>query len=385
MKYLIVAGEASGDLHASRLMHALKERDSQAEFKFIGGDLMIKEGGTCIRHYRQTAYMGIVPVLIHLPQLVKTFLECRKVLLKWMPEALILVDYPTFNLLLAKQATAFFGTSVWYYIPPKIWAWKEWRGEKIKEYVWETIAIFPFEVPYYKEKFKYDVHYLGNPTADEVREFKKSYKETDEEFRKRYDLPDKKIIALLAGSRKQEIKDNLPAMIKATKHLADKYNIVLAGAPSISEKRYKRFLKKSNVKLIDNDTYALLAHSSAALVTSGTATLETALFNVPQVVCYETPFPKLIAWLRRHILKVKYISLPNLIADKEVIKELVADTFTVKNIRTELEKILEDTPERKEMLSQYAEIAQILGDKSAPNETAQFMIDYMNEGIEEFL
>ncbi len=368
MKYYLIAGEASGDLHASRLMQALKEADQEASFRFFGGDCMTAVGGERVRHYRELAYMGFVPVLLHLRTILGNMKMCKRDIVEWQPDVVILVDYPGFNLDIAKFVKAKTNIPVFYYISPKIWAWKEYRIKNIKRDVDELFSILPFEVPFFEEKHHYPIHYVGNPTADEVKEFLSSY---DGAFRS-YGKP---IIALLAGSRRQEIKDNLPAMIEAAEPFANDYQLVVAGAPGIEKEYYSRFTQGSSVDIVFGQTYPLLANSEAALVTSGTATLETALFNVPQVVCYETPLPRLIAFLRRHILKVKYISLVNLVVDKEVVSELVADTFTVENIRRELGNVLPGGDKRERILSEYGELRQRLGKPNAPKNAAEQMIE----------
>ncbi|UKK51761.1 lipid-A-disaccharide synthase [Prevotella sp. E13-17] len=373
MKYYLIAGEASGDLHASRLMQELKRNDVNASFRFIGGDLMAQVGGEMVKHYRELAYMGFIPVLLHLRTILKNMKRCKQDILQWHPDVVILVDYPGFNLDIAKFAHRL-GFKVFYYISPKIWAWKEYRIKNIKRDVDELFSILPFEVDFFENKHHYPIHYVGNPTADEVKEFLA----TKQKGELRNEIKgNKPIIALLAGSRKQEIKDNLPMMIRATKKFENDYDIVLAGAPSIEEDYYKQYLTGSKVTLLKEKTYALLSESHAALVTSGTATLETALFNVPQVVCYETPMPQLIGWLRKKILKVKYISLVNLVADREVVRELVADSFTFDNIQHELEIIL-DGPARKKMLEGYREVWGRLGKEHAPANAAKTMIQLLN-------
>ena len=373
MKYYLIAGEASGDLHASHLMHALKEHDQHADFRFLGGDLMSAEGGTRVKHYRELAYMGFLPVLLHLPTILRNMRMCKQDILQWQPDVVILVDYPGFNLKIAKFVKKETNIPVYYYIAPKIWAWKEYRINNIKRDVDELFSILPFEVDFFEKKHHYTIHYVGNPTAQEVREFlqKSDYSEYSE----------KPIIALLAGSRQQEIKDNLPAMIKATSHLTSQYDIMLAGAPGIERSYYEKFVQGTSVKLVENQTFALLSKATAALVTSGTATLETAMFRVPQVVCYETPIPSVIAFLRKHILKVKYISLVNLIADKEVVPELVADTFSEENIRTHLEDILPGSSQRQTMLEGYDEVILRLGDSRAPDVAAQQIFELLNNNL----
>lgn len=249
---------------------------------------------------------------------------CKEDIVAWRPDVVILVDYPGFNLDIARYVHKHTQIPVYYYISPKIWAWKEWRIKAIRRDVKELFSILPFEVPFY-QKHQYPIHYVGNPTAEEVMQFRRDYSESREAFLARHALSEKPIIALLAGSRKQEIKDNLPAMIEAARHFED-YQMVVAGAPSISRDYYNKVLGKQQVPIVDNETYALLTHSVAALVTSGTATLETCLLGVPQVVCYKTPVPKLVRFGFNHVLKVKYISLVNLVADAEVVKELLPTT-----------------------------------------------------------
>ena len=384
MKYYLIAGEASGDLHASRLMRSLKEKDEEAEFRFFGGDLMAAEGGTLVKHYRELAYMGFVPVLMHLPTILKGMKQCKQDIREWQPDVLILVDYPGFNLGIAKYVKASKICPVYYYISPKIWAWKEYRIKAIKRDVDELFSILPFEVEFFEQKHHYPIHYVGNPTAQEVREFLKA-PTTPPPIGEAYFTPPLRegaggrLIALLAGSRKQEIKDNLPAMIEATRHLASQYDVVLAGAPSIERAYYEPFIEGTHVKLVMNETYQLLNRATAALVTSGTATLETCMFRVPQVVCYETPLPRLIGWLRKKVLSVKYVSLVNLIADREVVRELVAESFSVDNIRHELELILPGGPDRQRMLDDYEEVHRRLGESDAPDRTAGIMVRLLNE------
>lgn len=376
MKYYLIAGEASGDLHASHLMHALKEHDQHADFRFFGGDLMAAEGGTRVKHYRELAYMGIIPVLLHLPTILRNMRMCKQDILQWQPDVVILVDYPGFNLKIAKFVKKETKIPVYYYIAPKIWAWKEYRIKNIKRDVDELFSILPFEVDFFEKKHHYPIHYVGNPTAQEVREFIDNSENSDNSDYSEYS--EKPIIALLAGSRQQEIKDNLPAMIEATSHLTSQYDIILAGAPGIERSYYEKFIQGTSVKLMENQTFVLLSKATAALVTSGTATLETALFRVPQIVCYETPIPTVIAFLRKLILKVKYISLVNLIADKEVVPELVADTFSVENIRTHLGKILPEGSQRQAMLEGYDEVIRRLGDSRAPDVAAQQIYELLN-------
>lgn len=379
MKYYLIVGEASGDLHASRLMRSLKKYDELAEFRFFGGDLMAAEGGTRVKHYKELAYMGFVPVLLHLGTIFSNMKRCKEDIVAWKPDVVILVDYPDFNLNIAKFLKKNTLIPVYYYISPKIWAWKEWRIKSIKRDVSEMFSILPFEVPFYEQKHKYPVHYVGNPTAQEVAEFRAGYHQTYEEFCRENNLDSRKpIVALLAGSRLQEIKDNLPAMIEVAERFED-YQMVLAGAPSIEDEYYDKFLEGTPVRVVKNKTYQLLSHTTAALVTSGTATLETALFNVPQVVCYETPLPKLIRFAFNHVLKVDYISLVNLVANKEVVPEMFADKFTIDGIANELYKIMPGQPARERMLAEYQEVLRELGSKVAPDEAASIMVDLLRK------
>lgn len=375
MKYYLIAGEASGDLHASHLMKALQQKDPQAEFRFFGGDLMAAVGGTQVKHYRDLAYMGFIPVLLHLPTILRNMKMCKEDIRQWQPDVVILVDYPGFNLKIAEYVKSQTNIPVFYYIAPKIWAWKEYRIKNIKRDVDELFSILPFEIDFFEKKHHYPIHYVGNPTAQEVRAFLKGSPESDGPSPKGGTGGRLPIIALLAGSRKQEIKDNLPAMIQATRHLADRYDIVLAGAPSIEREYYEQFLTGSSVRLVMNETYPLLSQATAALVTSGTATLETCMFRVPQVVCYETPLPRLIGFLKRHILHVRWVSLVNLIANREVVPELVAETFSIDDIRHELEAILPGGDKRQQMLADYEDVHRRLGESDAPDRAAQLMIE----------
>ena len=386
MKYYLIAGEASGDLHASHLMHSLKAEDPQAEFRFFGGDMMAAEGGTMVKHYRELAYMGFVPVLMHLPTILRNMKMCKQDIHDWQPDVVILVDYPGFNLDIAKYVHSQRLNSnsqkpqVFYYISPKIWAWKEYRIKNIRRDVDELFSILPFEVEFFEGKHQYPIHYVGNPTASEVKAFLEKAAIGNDDFLRHNVLSDTKpIIAILCGSRRQEIKDNLPAMLEAAAPFANDYQLVVAGAPGIDYDYYAQFTKGHHVNVLPQGwTYQLLYNSKAALVTSGTATLETALFRVPQVVCYETPLPQFIGYMRKKVLKVKYISLVNLVANKEVVKELVADSFTVENIRHELTKILEG-PARQQMLEGYERVAAYLGSLTAPDEAARIMCSLLKQ------
>lgn len=373
MKYYLIIGEASGDLHASHLMKALLKEDPKAEFRFFGGDMMSAVGGTRVRHYRELAYMGIIAVLLHLRTILRNMAFCKRDIVEWQPDAVILVDYPGFNLKIAKFVHDHTRIPVYYYISPKIWAWKEYRIKEIKRNVDELFSILPFEVPFFEQKHHYPIHYVGNPTAEEVRQFCAAYNVSGEEFRREHELDERPIIALLAGSRKQEIAGNLPQMIAAARRFGG-YQLVLAAAPGIDAEFYDAFTAGSDVRIVRGETYALLSHAHTALVTSGTATLETALFRVPQVVCYNTALPKLVGFLRRLVLKVKYVSLVNLIADREVVPELVANTFSEANIAEQLKRLLPDGAARREMLEGYEEVWQKIGADSPSERTAKEIV-----------
>ena len=379
MKYYLIVGEASGDLHASNLMKALKAQDAEAEFRFFGGDLMSAVGGTRVKHYKELAYMGFIPVLLHLRTIFRNMDMCKKDIVAWHPDVVILVDYPGFNLKIAEYVKKHTDIPVYYYISPKIWAWKEYRIKNIKRDVDELFSILPFEVDFFKGH-QYPIHYVGNPCVDAVDAFRQANDETFDAFVKDNELEGKPVIALLAGSRKQEIKDNLPDMLEAAQPFVGEYQLVLAGAPSIDPAYYQQYIGSDvPVKIIFGQTYRLLQQARAALVTSGTATLETALFRVPQVVCYYTPIGKVISFLRRHILKVKYISLVNLVANKEVVRELVADTMTVAHVRAELNALLNDATYRAKMLQEYDRMIKILGPAGASRQAASKMIELLSK------
>ena len=370
MKYYFVVGEASGDLHTSNLMKSLKEYDKNADFRFFGGDLMAAQGGTLVKHYRETAFMGFAPVVMNARTILNNLKLCKKDITNYRPDAVVLVDYPGFNLKIAKFVKTQLNIPVFYYISPKVWAWKEYRVESLKKYVDEMLCILPFEVNFYKKR-GYEVHYVGNPSVDEINT--RNYKdETFSEFITANKLPDRPIIALLAGSRKQEISRNLPPMLQAVKGFED-YQFVIAGAPGIEPQFYDDFVKGLPLKVLFNQTYRILAQSQAALVTSGTATLETALLNVPQVVCYRTPMPKLSYWAFKNILHTPYISLVNLICGREIVMEFFAKSFTVDNIRKELIQLLHVKNYRKNMLDNYAEMRRILGGTDASKKAAEII------------
>ncbi|MBR6286882.1 MAG: lipid-A-disaccharide synthase [Bacteroidaceae bacterium] len=378
MKYYLIVGEASGDLHASNLIRAIAERDPEAEFRFFGGDKMKAVGGTMVKHYRELAYMGFIPVLLHLRTILSNMKRCRLDVLEWKPDVLILVDYPGFNLSIAEYVKKHSQIPVYYYISPKIWAWKEHRIKNIKRDVDQLFSILPFEIKFFEQKHGYPINYVGNPCVDAVDEFRSGYAEDFSGFVARNSLSSKPIVALLSGSRRQEIKDNLPEMLSAIRGM-DAYQFVIAGAPGIERDYYNRFIEGTDVSIVFGQTYELLSHSEAALVTSGTATLETALMRVPQVVLYRTPLPHLLTFLKNHLLKVRFVSLVNLIADREVVRELVASLLTTENIRTELEAVLPGGMKRQTMLDDYDELARILGPAGASQHAADRMIELLRK------
>ncbi len=373
MKYYLIVGEASGDLHASNLMKSIKAVDADAEFRFFGGDLMSAVGGTRVKHYRELAYMGFVPVLMHLRTIFANMKLCKKDILEWNPDVLILVDYPGFNLSIAKYIRKKSRIPVYYYISPKIWAWKEYRIKNIKRDIDELFSILPFEIDFFEKKHGYKINYVGNPCVDAVDAFQKNSPRTREDFLKQNNLPDKPIVALLSGSRKQEIVSNLPMMIEAMKAYPE-YQPIIAGAPGIDKEFYAPYLE-SGAKILFGQTYDVLNNAHAALVTSGTATLETAIFNVPQVVCYATPMPKLYSWLKKNFLNVRFVSLVNLIADREAVRELIAADMNVANIKNELGYILpSDCEKRATMLNEYSRMMDILGEPGASERAAQKIV-----------
>ncbi|WP_016776331.1 lipid-A-disaccharide synthase [Anaerophaga thermohalophila] len=377
MKYYIIAGEASGDLHASNLIKELKQLDSEADFRFWGGDLMAAQGGTLVRHYRDTAWMGVWEVLMHLKSIFRNLDECREDILRYRPDVIILVDYPGFNLRIARFANEF-GFKVFYYISPKIWAWNTGRVKKIKKWVDKMFTILPFETDFFA-KHGVPVVYSGNPILDAINERK--YKdEKREDFLSRHSLPDRPIIAILPGSRTQEIERLLPDMLAMKKYFPE-HQFIVAGAPSFSSDYYNNFLpEREHVKVIFDETYALLQQAKAAMVTSGTATLEAALLNCPQVVCYKMwggAFTDFVA--KKIIIKVPYISLVNLIAGREVVAELFQKDMTGENLKAELQKILFDESVRHKIFDGYDEIRQIMGGPGSSKKTARLMWEALQE------
>lgn len=380
MKYFLVAGEASGDLHASNLMSALKSKDPHADFRFFGGDLMLAQGGIMLKHYRELAFMGFIPVLLNLGTILRNMKICQEAIIEYQPDVVILIDYPGFNLKIAKFVKTKTSIPVHYYISPKVWAWKEYRVKSFKKYVDEMLCILPFEVDFFK-KHNYKVDYVGNPTVDAVAHYRNSsIDDTPELFVESNSLESKPIIALLAGSRKQEIKDNLPAMLEVVSAFPA-YQPVIAGAPGIDAGYYKEYIGTHDCKIVFVQTYRLLTYAEVALVTSGTATLETALLRTPQVVCYKTPVPKLVYWFFKNILHTPYISLVNLIAGEEVVKELFAKFFTQKNIQNEVDLLLNDLEYRSNMLENYDRIISILGAPGASEKAARIIIEKLDKTI----
>lgn len=378
MKYYLLVGEASGDLHASNLMKAIKAVDNAAEFRFFGGDLMSAVGGERVRHYRDTAFMGFVPVLLHLRSIFSNMSFCKKDIVAWNPDVLILVDYPGFNLSIAEYIHKNTDIPVYYYISPKIWAWKEHRIKNIKRDVDELFSILPFEIEFFEKKHDYKINYVGNPCVDAVDAFLRGKPEERTSFLRRNTIPDKPVVALLAGSRKQEITANLPVMLQAMKDFPG-YQPVIAGAPGIDKDFYKPYLE-DGACIVFGETYNILNNAHAALVTSGTATLETGIFRVPQVVCYATPMARLYSWLKKRFLKVRFVSLVNLVAGKEVVRELVAADMCLENVKAELAKILPvDGEERKAMLNEYDRMLGILGEAGASERAAGMMVKLLKE------
>ena len=371
MKYFLIAGEASGDLHASNLMTALKNEDAQAEFRFFGGDLMQAVGGTLLKHYREMAFMGIIPVVLHLRTILRNMKTCEKEIERFHPDVVILVDYPGFNLKIARYVKTKLRLPVYYYISPKIWAWKQYRIKDFRRYVDRMFCILPFEVEFFRQ-LHYSVDYVGNPCVDAVDAFRQKQSAHPDSFRKDEELDNRPILALLAGSRRQEIKDNLPTML-AVAAAYPNHQAVIAGAPGIERAFYQQYMGDSKCKIVFDKTYSLLQHSDAALVTSGTATLETALFCVPQVVCYYVKAGKVASFIFRHFFHTKYISLVNLIAGREIVQELFGARFSYREIHDELGRILNDADYRNRMIAGYDSIIRLLGQPGASQRAARLI------------
>ena len=368
MRYYIIAGEASGDLHASNLVAEIKKKDKKAEFRGCGGDLMKAQGVDLLKHYRTMAYMGFVEVAVNLRKVLGNIAQCKKDIIEYQPDAVILVDYPGFNFRIADFAHEK-GLKVFYYISPQVWAWKRRRVKKVKRSVDKMLVILPFEEEFYK-KYGVDVTYVGNPLLDELAKFGTANRSI---FLRRNSLGEKReIIALLPGSRHQEVKRVLPVMLKAASHFPD-YQFVVAGVSSLDKSLYKKILGNSDVFLIENQTYELLQNSSAAVVTSGTATLETALFTVPEVVCYKAT--GISYCLARWMIKVKFISLVNLVMGREVVKELIQGEMTEANIVKELDQLLHNGKRQRQLLEDYEELKGRLGNAGASEKAAEVIID----------
>lgn len=370
MKYYIIAGEASGDLHASNLIKGLKAEDAQAEIRGWGGELMEEAGAEIVRYYKDTAIMGFVTVLKNLDKIKANIRLCCEDIRHWQPDVVILVDYAGFNLRIARFAKQT-GLKVFYYISPKLWAWNTGRVKKIKKYVDRMYTIFPFETEFYK-KYNYTVHYGGNPLVDAIAA-RPGQQETFEEFIRVNCLPEKPVIALLAGSRSQELKYVLPTMLKMVRHFPD-YQFIIAGAPSMTDADYAPYIQDQPVRILYGETYRLLSQAKAALVTSGTATLETALLRTPQVVCYNGEGGRLSYYLFKTFVKVKYISLVNLIFGGEVVKELMMQHLTEQNVLNELSRILYSDRYREKMLRNYDEVIRRLGAPGASRRFAEMIV-----------
>lgn len=371
MKYYIISGEASGDLHGANLMKEIFKLDSTADIHFWGGNLMQQQGGTLIKHYKDLAFMGFLEVVLNLKTIMRNIKFCKKDILDFNPDVVILIDYPGFNLRIAEFAKKN-NFKTFYYISPQIWAWKENRIKAIKQFVDKMFVILPFEKEFYK-KHNFDVNFVGHPLLDAIEnDFKEGF--TPEQFKLDNNLADKKNIALLPGSRTQEIKAKLPIMLSVVKHYPN-HQFVIAGAPSLGEEYYKQFISDKNVSIVYNKTYDLLKSSDAALVTSGTATLETALFEVPEVVCYKSS--NISYQIAKRVVNIKYISLVNLIMDKEIVKELIQGDLTEKNLKVELDKILTEGDYLNNLKANYKKLKQKLGGGGASKKTAELMLEYL--------
>ncbi|MBR5086159.1 MAG: lipid-A-disaccharide synthase [Muribaculaceae bacterium] len=375
MRYFIIAGEASGDIHGSALIDALKEHDQEALIDFLGGDLMARSAGhKPLIHYRDMAFMGFIEVFKHLGSILGFMKKAKQAMTAQRPDALVLIDYPSFNLKIAKWAKSQ-NMPVFYFISPKVWAWKEWRVKDIKRYVDRMFSILPFETDFYR-KHDYDVEYVGNPTVKEIATALKQMR-SENDFRQDNGLnPSKPIIALLPGSRMKEIRDNLPTMIAAAK-LHNSCQTVIAGAPSIDDDAYSLAIQGKKIPVLRDQTFELVRHARVALVTSGTATLETALIGTPQVACYRMNGSKLVYKFYSMLIKGKYVTLPNLIADEPIIPELLLHYCSVENVDDHLTQLLNDSEERRAMLDGYEKMAQILTDKDCADITAKRIIDQL--------
>ena len=373
MKYFVIVGEASGDLHGANLIKALKKEDPNAEFLAWGGDLMQSAGATILKHYKELAFMGFWIVIQNLRTILGNEKLCKSQISEYNPDAIIFIDYPGFNLRIAKWAKKS-NIKTLYYISPKVWAWKQSRALSIKKYIDKLYVIFPFEVPFYKQ-YDYDVEFIGHPLMDAIAQFQHKSQSFDS-FVTENNLSNKPIVAMLPGSRTDEIKHMLPVMLETAKNFPD-YQFIIAGAPSQKMAFYQQVAKSSNLNIVFGKTYELLNHSTSGLITSGTATLETALFNVPQIVCYAGN--KVSVEIARRLIKVKYISLVNLVLDAEVVKEFIQNDLNIDNTTTELNKIMFDKDYRQNMLNQYETLRKELGNAGASERTAKLMVNYLNQ------
>jgi len=375
MKYYVIAGEASGDLHASHLIESLRKYDPDAVVRCFGGDLMERAGAELVRHYRDLAYMGVWPVLTHLGTILKGATQCFEDIARWKPDLVMLVDYPGFNLKIAQKVREKLGIPVFYYISPKIWAWKSFRIKNIRRDVDALFSILPFEVAYFAKR-DYIIQYVGNPTVDEVCQYKRETAGAEPAIAQ----DGRKVVAVLAGSRRHEITRNLPHMIEALKGI-DGIRPVLACAPGIDPSFYDSLECCKGLERVHGNTYGLLSCAHAALVTSGTATLETALFNVPQVVCYRMPARHIVSMFRGRFLKVKYISLVNLITDSETVPELVGADMTAQKVRSHLVQLLSETEVRKAQLEGYDRMKKLLGPEGAPDKAARLIVGSLQKRL----
>lgn len=374
MKYYLIAGEASGDLHGSNLMREIKKEDPEAEFRFFGGDLMKSIGGNLVKHYREMAFMGIVNVLLNLKTISRNLDFCKKDILQFQPNVLILIDYPGFNLRIAEFAKKHH-IKVFYYISPKIWAWKEYRVKKIRAYVDEMFTILPFETDFYR-KHGMDVHYVGNPLLDSIESFRKKNLPKNE-FLDKNNLGERPIVALLAGSRVQEIKKTLPLMVKIAEFYPD-FQFVVAAVKTIDEKLYHRFLNQSEVKIIYDQTYDLLNNAHTALVASGTAALETALFNMPQTVIYKVEGGFVVDFIMRNfVFDMAGVSLPNIIMNREIVREYIQVKMTLKNVKNEMDKLLFNEEYRNKILDDYSRLEKLMGEPGCSKRAAQKMVELL--------
>jgi lipid-A-disaccharide synthase len=376
MRYYLIAGEASGDLHGSSLMKALKTKDKDADFRFFGGDLMQKAGGQLVKHYNKMAFMGYWDVLMNIKTIKGNIEFCKSDLLVYRPDVLILIDYPGFNLRIAEFAKKH-NIKVFYYISPKFWAWKEYRVKKVRSFVDEMFTIFPFETAFYK-KHRVNVHYVGNPLLDAIREYQESADHPDN-FRKENNLDERPVIALLAGSRIKEVQRILPVMVNSLIE-PEKYQYIVAGVGNLNDKLYTEIIGDKPVKIIHDQTYCLLDNAYAALVASGTATLETALFNVPQIAVYRMEGGRIIDFLfRNFVLKTTWVTLPNIILQKPAIIELIQKEMTVKKVKAGLKKLLNDDTYRKQIKDNYARLKDTMGESGCSERTAEKMYALLTE------